>query len=124
MLVRNKAGGASAPGGYYWENPGDILEVPNDLGNDLVRIGHDFEEVLPHEVDHESNEDWQSVEIDEGMYVERGVEYEGVPDGTANQVMDWVGEDPERAAEALVAEQAKGDSARSSLIAKLERLTS
>lgn len=42
-------------------------------------------------------------------------------DGTAADVLAWVGEDPERAAEALAAEQAK-DKPRSTLVKQLEKL--
>ena len=41
--------------------------------------------------------------------------------GTAAQVIDWVGDDPARAREALEAEQAK-DKPRSTLVKKLEEL--
>lgn len=47
---------------------------------------------------------------------------DGVPDGTAKQVTDWVGTDRDRAAQALAAERGKGDDARSTLVAALEKL--
>ncbi len=38
----------SAPGGYQWNTPEDIVEVPDGLGPDLVEIpGAGFEEVPP-----------------------------------------------------------------------------
>lgn len=43
------------------------------------------------------------------------------PDGTAADILAWVGEDPDRAAEALEAEQAKGKP-RSTLVKALEKL--
>lgn len=45
-----------------------------------------------------------------------------VPDGTAKDVIDWVGDDRARARSALAAEQAKGDDARTTLVAKLTKL--
>jgi hypothetical protein len=45
-----------------------------------------------------------------------------VPDGTVQDVLDWVGDDPGRAQEALDAEQA--GQARSTLIARLEAIAS
>lgn len=42
-------------------------------------------------------------------------------EATAADVLDWVGDDPERAAEALAAEQAK-DKPRSTLVKQLEKL--
>lgn len=42
-------------------------------------------------------------------------------DGTAADVLAWVGEDPDRADEALAAEQAK-DKPRSTLVKQLEKL--
>lgn len=47
---------------------------------------------------------------------------DGVPDGAVNAVLAWVGEDPGRAAQALDAEQAKGEAARATLVAKLSKL--
>jgi hypothetical protein len=47
---------------------------------------------------------------------------DGVPEGTIPQVEEWVGDNHERAAQALEAEQAKGDAARSTLVASLEKL--
>lgn len=42
-----------------------------------------------------------------------------VPDGTVADVMAWVGDDPDRARQALDAETTKGDKARSTLVATL-----
>jgi hypothetical protein len=46
----------------------------------------------------------------------------GVPDGTAKDVLDWVGDDRQRAGQALEVEQGKGDDARSTLVARLTKL--
>jgi hypothetical protein len=43
-------------------------------------------------------------------------------DATAPVVLGWVGDDPGRAAEALEAENAKGDAARSTLVAALKKI--
>lgn len=45
---------------------------------------------------------------------------EAVPDGTIDEVMDWVGEDPSRASRALSAEKAGQN--RQTLLAKLEAI--
>jgi hypothetical protein len=45
-----------------------------------------------------------------------------VPDGTVQDVLDWVGNDPDRAEDALTAEEAGQN--RSTLIAKLEAIAS
>lgn len=71
-------------------DPGETVEVPDDIGKGLL------------------NQGWLS------------------PDGprrTVADVLEWVDEDPERAAAALAEEQAKGDAARSSLVARLESIT-
>lgn len=47
---------------------------------------------------------------------------DGVPDGTVKQLLEWVGEDLERAALALAAERDKGDDARQTLVVQLEKL--
>jgi hypothetical protein len=44
-----------------------------------------------------------------------------VPDGTADEVLAWVDDDPDRAAQALAVERAR-DKPRSTLAGKLERL--
>ena len=43
-------------------------------------------------------------------------------DGKIDDVLAWVGDDPERALEAHSAEEARGDKARSTLLAKLAEL--
>lgn len=43
-------------------------------------------------------------------------------DASAAAIIAWVGDDPERAAVALEAEQDKGEEARSTLVKKLEKL--
>lgn len=58
----------------------------------------------------------------ESSAVPSGAGVEAVPEGTANEVLDWVGDDPARAQQALAAEQAR-DKPRSTLIAKLEAVT-
>lgn len=45
-----------------------------------------------------------------------------VPDGTTQDVLDWVGDDSDRAQQALDAEQAR-DTPRTTLVAELERRT-
>lgn len=59
------------------------------------------------------------LELDEqvGAVVDLG----DVPDGSAEVVLAWVGEDKERAARALAAEQAR-DKPRSTLVGQLEKL--
>lgn len=52
------------------------------------------------------------------MTLDRG----SVPDGSARDVIDWVGDDRDRARAALDVEQAKGDDARTTLVAKLTKL--
>lgn len=47
MHVR-KALPGGASGGYYWENPGDVLEIPDWLGEQLLEIRNGgFSEVFP-----------------------------------------------------------------------------
>jgi hypothetical protein len=51
MHVKAKNTPASAPGGHTWENEHQIVEVPDNLGTDLLRIGQ-FTEVLPTDPEH------------------------------------------------------------------------
>jgi len=51
------------------------------------------------------------------------VDPDAVPDGTIAQVLDWVGNDPARAARALEAERARDAADRTTLVAALEKLT-
>jgi hypothetical protein len=46
---------------------------------------------------------------------------DGVPDGTAKDVTDWVGDNPDRAVLALTAEHAR-DKPRTTVVAALEKL--
>lgn len=50
------------------------------------------------------------------------VDGDGVPDGSARQILDWVGEDPQRAAAAVTAEQGR-DKPRAGLLAALAKLS-
>jgi hypothetical protein len=51
MLVRKARGGGGAAG-YYWENHGDVLDVPDDLGQELLAMpGLDYSYVDPEEVE-------------------------------------------------------------------------
>lgn len=52
----------------------------------------------------------------------RQVSTDEVPAGSVTEVVQWVSDDKARAAAALEVEEAKGDSARSTLIETLERL--
>ena len=55
MHVKAKSTPASAPGGHTWEDPSDIVEVPDHLGNELIRIAGQFSEVLPTDPEHPHN---------------------------------------------------------------------
>jgi hypothetical protein len=60
MLLRKEQGGAIVAG-YEWANDGDVVDVPGDLGLELLAIkGGGFTEVLPQpepEPEPESDED-------------------------------------------------------------------
>jgi hypothetical protein len=60
---------------------------------------------------------------EEPPVVESPPDPDAVPTGTIDDVLAWVGDDNDRAARALEAEQAKGDQARSTLVAKLTAMT-
>lgn len=108
MLLRKTQGNCSV-GPYVWEHDGAVVEVPDWLGEDLLSIkGHDYTVV------DEAPEPAEPVG--------NPLEGDGVPAGTATKILDWVGDDKDRAAAALDAERAKGEGARSSLVAKLEKL--
>lgn len=106
MKLRKEVG-KSGVGSFWWENDGDVVSVPWDLGAELLSIkGAGFTQVFdePKEQPKPKQED------------------DAVPGGSANDVLAWVGESKERARKALDAEHSKGDEARISLIAKLEKL--
>jgi hypothetical protein len=50
------------------------------------------------------------------------VDGDGVPDGTVKQILEWVGTDRQRAAQALAVEREKEADARTTLIRDLEKL--
>jgi hypothetical protein len=112
MRVRKEVG-QSGISDYWWENDGDVVEVPWDLGAELISLkGAGFTEVRDEETD-------QSVttqsDFDPGLAGD-------VPVGTAADVLDWVGADKDRAVAALDAEKGRGSDGRTSLIAKLEKM--
>lgn len=66
-------------------------------------------------------------EVDEQIKLIGGVVVDERPDtypegGSQKLILSYVGDDKERAAEALAAEQAKGDDASEKFVAKLEKL--
>lgn len=85
-------------------------EFDGELARYLVRTGAPVE-VL--EADLDVDPDEPGVDLDG----------DGVPGGSAKQVLDWVGDDRDKAAKVLAAEEAKGDKARSTLVAALTKLT-
>jgi hypothetical protein len=60
--------------------------------------------------------------LDEVLGAEPAAAGDGVPDGTAAEVLEWVGDDHDKAAQALEAEQAR-EKPRSTLVGALEKLT-
>lgn len=119
MLLR-KAQGNCSIGGYIWENDGDVVDVPYWMAEELLSIkGAGFSEVVPDEQSTVDEGDEEAEGEEEPAKDEDG---DGVPDGTAPQVLAWVGDSKERAALALAAEEAKGDVARATLVSKLTKL--
>lgn len=116
MFLRKEIG-QSGVAGFWWEHDGDVVEVPWDLGVSLLGLrGAGFSQV---EVPVVARLQDAPVEV---PTVEVVTGSGGVPLGTAVEVLDWVGTDKGRAAAALVVERGRGVDARSSLVAKLERL--
>ena len=114
-----KETGQSGIAGYWWENDGDAVEVPWELGVNLLGLkGAGFSQVPDDEVVEDSD---QSVDTETGY--DPGLPGD-VPTGTAAEILDWVGADSGRAEAALQAEKGRGGDARTSLIAKLEKLAS
>ncbi len=52
------------------------------------------------------------------------VDPDAVPTGSVDKVLEWVGDDRDRAQRALMAEQSKGDKARASLVKTLSEKVS
>ena len=66
----------------------------------------------------QANPDTQTTTLPSEVQPGSPVEEEEVPEGTATEVLDWVGDDPDRAQQALDAERAGKN--RSTLISQLE----
>lgn len=102
----------------YWEYAVREFEKGEELLGDLARhlLANTPEgtvEVLEADPEPEAVQEPAPVEVEEQ---EEGPDPDGPPvDGTVDVLMAWVGEDPERAARALAAEQAK-DKPRSTAI--------
>lgn len=60
--------------------------------------------------------------VEIGVDAEAPADANAVPDGAVSAVLAWVGDDKDKAAKALEAEQAKGERARSTIVATLEKL--
>jgi len=99
------------------------VTVPTNVGRGVAHVDIPRGATLPRDVPREDVDRLLAlghIEEPDGSGVDENED--GVPEGSARQVMEWVGSDPERAAMALDAEQAKGDNARSTLIASLQKL--
>lgn len=102
MFLR-KATGRCGIAGHWWDADNDVVEVPDQLGYDLLAIpGNDF-----------------SI-VEETKVVGKPVDSYPV-DTPAARILEWVGIDKERAAAALEAERQR-EEPRTSLIAKLEKI--
>lgn len=89
---------------------GDVLK--GDVAAYLLRSGAAvISEDVSDQVDEEPIEEGEEPPADELNI-----------DGKIEDVLTWVGDDPERALEAHSAEEARGDKARSTLLAKLAEL--
>lgn len=111
-----------------WSVVAGQVTAETDVGPGRARVDFGRGEVLPADVPPEDIERLAAL----GAIAEHGPpadpdddgepEDDEVPDGTIAVVLEWVGDSPERASEALSAEQLKGDKARLTLIGELERI--
>ncbi|MCW2900235.1 MAG: hypothetical protein JWO67_2500 [Streptosporangiaceae bacterium] len=92
-------------GSYRVEDFKKGQEFDGELAGYLLRTG------APVEVVEDDDPDGPGVDLDG----------DGVPEGSAKQVLDWVGEDADKAKAALEAEQAK-DKPRGGLVTSLTKL--
>jgi hypothetical protein len=116
MFLR-KAQGNCSIAEYEWPHDDSVVEVPDWLGMELLAIPrNDFTEVRPAHT-------LAAAEPTQDEVPPEDVDSDVVPEGTAPQVLAWVGEDPERAQRALEVERGKGVfEARSTLMQKLEKI--
>lgn len=91
--------------------PGDVFT--GDVATYLLRSGADVTEA-DEQTDEQVNPEEEVEETEESGELNI--------DGKIEDVLAWVGDDPERALEAHSAEEARGDKARSTLLAKLAEL--
>lgn len=116
MWVKKEQGNCSI-GPYVWAKDGDIIEVDDEFGIDLVSIkGNDCTEVIPKNLAEEELLRQPPA---------RTVSDLGVPLGAAREVLDWVraGDDPKVRAEiALKHEMSMPDGGRAVLKADLNKI--
>lgn len=104
------------------------VTVETDVGPGRARIDIPRGEPVPADVSAEDRDRLLRLghvaELDEPAEatVPAGPDPDAVPDGTIAVVLDWVGDDPEKAQRALDVEEAKGDRARSTLVADLSAI--
>lgn len=93
---------------------GDVLkgDVANYLLGSGAPVTPDESDEEPAEVEQEDLAEEQSDDLGEELNI----------DGKIDDVLAWVGDSKERATEARVAEEAKGDKARPRLLSKLAEL--
>lgn len=93
----------------------DPKPTPSEL---LAERGH---EPAPDDASTSQGGDPDATDDSDEPQTESGGASDGPPDGTVQDVLDWVGDDPDRAQTALDAEQAGQN--RATLIAELEKRT-
>lgn len=125
MWLRKEQGNCSI-GPYTWANDGDVIWVDDPvMADELVQAKNDITEAQAPEVG-ESTEDADSQPGPFTFIVKNADDPDDfgwqVPDGTAAEIMSWVNGDPARIRAALKAERDKGADARSTLVARLEKL--
>lgn len=124
MWLRKEQGNCSI-GPYTWDHDGAVVFVDDPvMAEDLLLARNDITEAQGPKAG-ESTEDGPapfSFLPDPGTPKDPEDFTWQVPDGTAAEILSWVNGDPQRIQAALEAERARGVDARSTLVAKLEKL--
>lgn len=105
----------------YWNYAVQTFDEGQELEGDLARLLADNAPSEAVEVVEDDREPQTALEGDEGVGQGDEPPAELDIDGVAKDVLAWVGDDPDRADEALEAEQAK-DSPRSTLVKALQKI--
>lgn len=142
MALIRKEQGQAGVGPYWWENDGDVVEILDPQLIEEILLHPGFSDVSPTGHETSTPVELSTPETDETSTGDLGSEEEPAEDdaeasadpaldgempevgASIQRILAWVGDDSQRAGQALIAESGRGVAAsRTTLVAALKEIT-